>query len=178
MTARRALMALGLLLATAVSAAALTAEKIDDSPFHAPPDVDDFILKIAGPTATAQIRGDDGTFRKVVTLGRNAKGELVVTSIQVVASAQAPQFDDGTVAVLIVHHAGECQPPYGEDYRPLFKRIFTFIVDHSGKTVWELGYLGGTGSFRLVKGANDFGPEETFNVDPSHYKTYACANYD
>ena len=47
-----------------------------------------------------------------------------------------------------------------------------------GETVWELGYTHGSATLRQVKGANDFGPEETFNLDPAKYKIYPCAKYE
>ncbi len=169
-----------LLLSLAFAGSAATAEtpviQLDESDFHATADVHRFILAIAEPTATA--RTGDGQSDRAVTLGRNSKGELVVTSMQVMAAGQSPDFPDGTVAVMIVRRPGVCQPPHGEDYRGLFKRIFTFVIDHRGQNIWELGYVHGVGSIRLVKGPDAFGPEETFNVDPSRYKTYACANYD
>lgn len=167
-----------LVLACAASgvASAETVERIDDGDFHATPDVRAFVLDIAGPTATAP--GGDAKSDRVVMLARKPNGELAVTAMQAVADGQAPDLPDGTVAILIARHAGACQPPHGEDYRGLFKRIFTFVVDYRGRNVWEIGYAGGQGSIRLVKAANDFGPEETFNIDPSKYATYPCAKYD
>jgi hypothetical protein len=149
---------------------------IDLTPFHAPNEVVDFVLAIAGPTATAAgDRSDD----RVVTIGRNDKNELVVTSIQLAPAGQAPNFPAGTVAAMIVRHAGECQPPHGTpDDAALEKRIYSFFVDYRGKTVWELSFQNGLASFRAVQSADGAGPDETFNMDPAKYKTYTCAKYE
>ena len=164
-----------LVLAVGVSGVAggtETAIQIGTAPFHATPDVYDFVLAIAKPTATAQVRG--GKARRAVTIGRNPQGELVVTSLQLLGKGQQPEFPDGTVAILIVHVPSECQPPYGDDAQGLMKRIYTFVADSTGGSVWEIGYVGGRGSFHLVKARDDLGPEEAFNIDPKSYKTYPC----
>jgi hypothetical protein len=98
--------------------------------------------------------------------------------MQIVPDGQAPEFPAGTVAIMVVRHQGECQPPHGNDSLALAKRIFSFFVDYRGKNIWEVGAVSGFGSFRLVKGMDDFGPEEKLNVDPARYKVYPCSQYD
>ena len=172
----RPAIALIVLAATAVAAAGMNVVQIDLTPFHAAPDVVDFVLAIAGPTAKAP-GGRSGD--RVVTIGRNAQGVLVVTSMQLVADGNVPNYPDGTLAVMIARHPGECQPPHGKpDSEILIKHIHGFFVDYRGETVWELGYTNGTGTFWQTKGTNDRGPEEEFNLDPAKYKTYPCDRYE
>jgi len=164
-----------LFVSTFAASAAEMVQQLDMTPFHATPDVTEFILAIAPSTAKAP-GGSDGSHR-VVTLGRNEKGELVVNGFQVVALKKQPVFQPGTVAVLIVHKAGECQPPYGDDAYGIMNRVFTFVVDHNGENVWELGYQNALGTFWLAKSPTETGPTETYNLDPAKYKTYACEKY-
>jgi hypothetical protein len=172
--------AAALLLALALSGAAASADtmavQVDYTPFHATPDVIDFVLGIAAPTAQApgERSGD-----RVVTIGWNDKQALVVTSMQLVADGNVPNFPVGTVAVMIVRRAGECQPPHGKiDGIAMGKRIFSFFVDYRGQTIWELGAKRGFYTFWQVNGANDVGPDESFNIDPEKYKVYPCAKYE
>lgn len=158
------------------AAAGPTVVMPDDTPFHATPDIVEFVLAIAGPTAQAP---GDRSGDRVVTIGRNSKGELVVTSIAQVADGHAPRFPAGTLAALIVRHQGECQPPHGNaDAAALDARVFSFFVDYRGETVWELGYENSFAVFHSVKGAGETGPQETFNIDPAKYRIYTCAKYE
>ena len=151
-------------------------EGIDIALFRATPDLVEFVLAIAKPTALApgNHSGD-----RVLTLGRNDQRELVITSLQRVADGNAPDFPAGTVAVVYVRHAGECQPPHGRtDGLAMEKRMFSFFVDYRGETVWELGAKDGFYTFWQVNGANGYGAAETFNIDPAKYTTYPCAKYE
>lgn len=146
------------------------------STLHAPREVNEFVLAIAKPTAEARIRGNQEVI-KAVTLGRNANKEAVVTSMQILDGNQQPEISQGSIALMLVHHKGQCQLPQGDEWRALEKGIIVFVVDSTGTNIWEIGYERGKRSIRLVRGPNQFGPAEEFNIDPNRYRTYACDKY-
>ena len=141
-----------------------------------PADIYAMVAAIAPATAQAKIGGVQ-TFEKAVTIGRNANGEPVVTSIGVVSRGGHPTLPDGTLAVLFAHYQGQCGAPSGEDDYPAKNGVATFVVGASGANLWELGYAHGTTAVRLVKKPGSFGDWEAFQKSPDKYVTYRCNKY-
>jgi hypothetical protein len=137
------------------------------------PDVYPFIAAIAKVTAGAQIQGDQ-RFEKVVTFGRNASGELVVTTLEALNVGQRPQLPSGTLGVMIVHYQGQCGPPLASDDYAASQGLLDFVVSSTGEDIWEVTASDGASEVRSVEGPGRFGPWEKFQTDPSRYRSYAC----
>jgi hypothetical protein len=139
------------------------------------PDVHPFVTSIAKATAGARIGGSDQRFERIITFGRNASGELVVTSLSALRTASGLQVPAGTIGVLIVHYDGQCAPPQGGDDYPATQGLLDFVAGSSGEQLWEVGTANGAREIRQVNGVASFGPWETFQADPSLYRVYKCA---
>ena len=135
------------------------------------------VAAIAVPTAGAKIGGSDQSFEKVVTIGRNAEGAPVVTSIQVVAPEKEPELPVSTLAVMIVHHEGQCPAPYGNDGTGFPVDTLVFVVSPSGKNIWQVQSSGEKRSMSLIKTASERGPLEEVHSTPDRYRTYPCDKY-
>ena len=122
---------------------------------------------------TAGAPADPG-FRKLVLLGRNTKGEPVITGIALLAPGQAANPPDGTEAILVVEAKGPCAAPHGPDAADA-GRVITFVSDAKGKHVWVVAQGPEGPRIALVSGGG--GPWEAFKTDPKAYKTYRCAKY-
>ena len=140
-------------------------------------DIYEMVAAIAGPTAGAKIGGNTQGFEKVVTISRNAEGSPVVTSIQVVAPEKAPEVPDGTQAIMIVHHDGQCAAPYGNDGTGFPEGMQIFVVSPSGNNIWQVHSNGEKRSMSLIKAANDRGPLEEVQATPDRYQTYPCEKF-
>ena len=174
---QRTLAALAALSAITAGPAGGADESATGAGLQAPAEVYEFVTAIAAPTAQARIGGDDQKVVKVTTFGRNAKGNLVVISIGVIAEGEPAQVAAGAAALMINHHQGQCGAPYGPDNYAAAQGVATFVVSGSGKRIWEFGTPEGVLSVRLVKGQDSFGPWERFQKDPAGYVTYKCAKY-
>jgi hypothetical protein len=138
------------------------------------PDIYPFVAQIAEATAGAKIQGNQHV-EKVVTFGRNASGELVVTSLSALAPGQRPQIPSGTVGVIVVHFAGQCGPPLAGDDYAASQGVLDFVASSTGDHLWEVATADGGAQVRSVEGPDRFGPWETFQADPSRYHSYPCA---
>jgi hypothetical protein len=166
-------------LAAVCAIAAASIARADDTTganSHTPADVYAMVAAIAPSTAQAKLRGAQ-TFEKVVTIGRNANGEPVVTSMQVLSPGAKPTMPDGTLAVLFAHYEGQCGAPSGADDYPATNGVETFVVSASGANVWEIGFAHGTTSVRLMKSPGSFGDWEAFQKSPDKYVAYGCDKY-
>jgi len=140
-------------------------------------DIYEMVAAIAVPTAGAKIGGSNQSFEKVVTIGRNAEGAPVVTSIQVIAPEKAPELPANTLAVMIVHHDGQCPAPYGNDGAGVPVDTLVFVVSPSGKNIWQVQPSGENRSMSLIKSASERGPLEEVQPTPDRYRTYPCEKY-
>ncbi len=138
-----------------------------------PADVYPFIAEIGPPTAHAKIGGDQ-RFERVITFGRNASGELVVTSLQVLGLSGTPKIPAATIGVMIAHYDGQCDAPHANDDYAASQGLLDYVIASSGDTIWEIEPLKGINAVRTVSGVDRFGAWETFQKDPEQYQTYKC----
>jgi len=139
------------------------------------PDVYPFVTAIAEATAGARIGGNDQRFERVITFGRNASGQLVVTSISALRAVGGLAIPSGAIGVLIVHFDGQCGPPQGSDDYAAAQGVLDFVASSSGKVLWEITTTNGAREIRQVAGPESFGQRETFQSDPGQYRVYKCA---
>jgi len=161
----------------------LSDTKVLQIDMSATPEIYKFVTAIASLTAKAPMGSILGTklpteVSRYVTIGKKEHEEAVATSIGVIAAGgDLPSLPPDTVAVLRVQAKNECQVPHGNEHLPLQRGTSPFIVSHDGSNIWEIGVIGGVVSIRLVRSATEFGDWESYNSDPSKYRTYTCNKY-
>lgn len=171
---RFALGAVGALTAVAGPQTVFAQDQTSEAP--ASDDIIAMVAAIAEPTASAKLGGNSQAFEKVVTIGRNGGGDPVVTSMQALAPEVSPRAPEGTLALMIVHHEGQCPTPYGNDGDGLERGMRPFVVSASGKYIWEVAVQDGTPSMRLLT-SGSLAAWEKIEPTPANYRIYPCKQY-
>jgi hypothetical protein len=141
------------------------------------PDLNQFLLDIKDDLANLRVAV--GEREKFVTVGRDAAGQLVVTSVQVLGeSGGNPYIPAGTLTMAHTHFPDENQMPANLDNSYLFATNKpSYVIDEKGGNLFEIGRYKGLDSIRLVNSATSFGPWERFHLDYNKYNIYSMSKY-
>ena len=131
-----------------------SAQPTDKLDIHASAEYADFIRAIAIPTALAETQ--PGDFVKVLRIGKNQDGEIVVRGIGLLSiDRHAPDADpnEGADVTVIahVHHKLMNQNPVKEDALAVRRLgVPNFVISSDGRLIWEVGIVSGSEMYREI----------------------------
>ena len=160
------------------AAAAARAQDLPDrfsTDLSAPPDVSELVTAIAPATVNARISCPDQDYEKFLTFGRDANGEVIVTSISIPGKQGgdvSQLIPDGTIAVAHVRQSSLISTPTGgDDSIAKTRNIPSFVITGDGRQVFEVGRTKGVISIRSVRSGGKPGPWEAFQSS-GRYRHY------
>ena len=146
----------------------VAAAEVQAAPTKAPanveaaPDMRALAGGIAKATASAPIGGGSQKYEKAITFGRNAKGEPVVTGIQVMDKQGGHvKGSDTAESTAHLHYKELVQPPIGGDNNSAKNGKASFVFGYDGKA-WEVGQQSGNSMQRTIKSDGTPGPWKPF----------------
>jgi RHS repeat-associated protein len=116
-------------------------------------------------TSSAKIGGSSQSYERGLTMGRNANGIPVVTSLQVLGKQGggiAGSRDPSTEAIAHVHYVGLMQPPNGGDNAAAKAGVPSFVFGAEFGSTWEVGLQAGAVMTRTIAGDGTAGPWRSY----------------